>query len=176
MARVKQHLPKDKTNPSPYGIHHFKTRGRPPSLKDNNDRESKKYVLGLTPPRHTTGGLLSSWLVDQQTTFDGHMWSPRCPPRPRWWASHRATPPTVLGPGMDQDSVACRSVNTSCKKALPHREGESRPSSTSCENEETYRVGVCQNPMHKRITHQSCTDYRRSTADATLRLILSPTT
>ena len=119
-------------------------RGSLPSSKDN--RESKKYVLVLTPPRQTTGGLLSSWLVDQQTTFDGHKWALRCPPRPRWWASHHATPPTVLGPGMDQDSSACRSVNTSCKKALPCREGEGRPSSTSCENEETNREGVCQTP------------------------------
>ena len=47
--------------------------------------------------------------------------------------------------------------------------------STSCENEGTNCVGVCQNPMHERPTHQSCTDFRRSTADATWRLILSPT-
>ena len=37
-------------------------------------------------------------------------------------------------------------------------------------------MGVCQNPMHERPTFQSCTDFRRSTAVATWRLILSPTT
>ena len=82
-------------------------RGHSPSRKDKDDRESKKYVLVLTPPRHTSGGLLSSWLVDQQITFDGQRWPLLCPPCPRWWASHRATPPTVLGPGMGQDSSAC---------------------------------------------------------------------
>ena len=130
-------------------------RGRSPSSKDDDNRESKKYVLVLTPPRHTSGGLLSSWLVDQQFTFDGLRWPLLCPPCPRRWASHRATPPTVLGPGMDQDSSACRSVNTSCRKALPHSEGGSRPSSPSRENEGTNRVGVCQNPMHERTTYQS---------------------
>ena len=110
-------------------------RGRSLSRTDNDGREAKKYVFGLTPPRHTTGGLLSSWLVDQQNTFDGHRWALLCPPCPRRWASLMATPSTVLGPGMDQDSSACRSVNTSCRKAVPHREGVSRQSSTSYDND-----------------------------------------
>ena len=146
-------------------------RGCLPSSKDNDDQESKKYVLVLTPPRHTSGGLMSSWLVDQQITFDRQRWPLLCPTCPTRWD----TPLTVLGPGMGQDSSACRSVNTSCKKALPHREGESRPLSTSRENEGTNCVGICQNLMHKRTTYQSCTDSRRSIADGTVGLNISPT-
>ena len=62
-ARVRQHLPKTRLIRPSMEHTTSRHRGRSPSSKDNDGRESKKYVLGLTPPRHTTGGLLSSWLV-----------------------------------------------------------------------------------------------------------------
>ena len=98
----RQHLPKDRQIRPLMEHTTTRHRGRSPSSKDNDGRESKKYVSGLTPPRHTTGGLLYSWLVDQQTSFDGQRWPLLCPPCPRRWASHHAIPPTVLGPGMGQ--------------------------------------------------------------------------
>ena len=92
-----------------------------------------------------------------------------CPPCSGRWASHRAIPLTALGPGMGQDSLVCRSVNNSCRKALPHREGGSRPTSTSRESEGTSMMDVCRHHMHKCATYRSCTDPWWHHADATSR-------
>ena len=48
----------DTTNPKT-------TRGCSETTGVSDTRDLKKYVFELTPPRLTTGGLLSSWLADQ---------------------------------------------------------------------------------------------------------------
>ena len=114
--------------------------------------DSKRYTFGLNPPRHTSGGLLSSWLVDQQTIVDGHKWTLLCTPSPRRWDSPAAAPLTVLDPGMDQDSATCRSRNTSCRKVLTHCDGGCRPTPVSGETEWAHMRAVCQRPMYTLVT------------------------
>ena len=101
-------------------------RGCTVPVKGPVTQDPKKYVFGLTPPRHLTGGLLSSWLVNQQFSRDGCKWTPLYSFHPRKLGSHVATLLPVHGPGMVQVSWVCKRVRTLCRKVSTQQECECR--------------------------------------------------
>ena len=81
-------------------------------------QDPKRYVFGLTPPRHLTGGLLSSWLVNQQFSRDGCKWTHLYSPHPRKLGSHVATLLPVLGLRNGPSFVGLQESKNSLQKNL----------------------------------------------------------
>ena len=118
-------------------------------------RDLKKYVFGLTPPRLTTGGLLSSWLADQQIFRDGCKWTLLCLLHPREQGSHAAAMLPVLGSGMFQVSRVCRSVTTLCREVFTHLTSGSRRTHLG-ESKWVHTVVVKQLPVTNNYTRRPC--------------------
>ena len=138
----------DTTNPKT-------TRGCSETTGVSDTRELKKYVFELTPPRFTTGGLLSSWLADQQFFRDGCKWTLLCPLHPREQGGHEATLLPVLGSGMLQVSRVCRSVTTLCREVFTHLTSGSRRTHL-CESKWVHTVVVKQLPVTNNHTRRPC--------------------
>ena len=134
----------DTTNPKT-------TRGYSETTGVSDTRDPKKYVFGLTPPRHNTGGLLSSWLVDQQIFCDRCKWTLLCLLHPREQGSHTAAMLPVLGSGMFQVSQVCGSVTTFCREVFTHLTSGSRQTHL-CESKWVHTVVVKQLPVTSKLT------------------------
>ena len=63
-------------------------RSRSPSRVEEDEKRNKRYNFVLNPPRHTAGGLTSSWLVDQQTFRDGLGCTRKCSLNPKRQEDH----------------------------------------------------------------------------------------
>ena len=95
------------------------TRARSASRPgETEEQRNKRYTFGSHPPRHATGGLLSSWLDSQHVLKDGWRWTPRCSPHPRWLGDHVVAQKSALAPGMVSDSLTSKCRNASCWKVL----------------------------------------------------------
>lgn len=132
------------------------TRGRSPSDREGDDESSKRYTFGSNPPRHTAGGLLSSWLVDQQNTSDGLGDTAMCTSYPSRPDGLVAVGPTVLKPGMAWDSLACRSVKTMCREALTYPESRMGPRPRLCDSRLEHTVVVIRLPVYVVSDYRPC--------------------
>ena len=144
LAQKDQIAHMDTTNPK-------MTRGCSETTGVSDTRDPKKYVFGLTPPRHNTGGLLSSWLVDQQIFCDRCKWTLLCLLHPREQGSHTAAMLPVLGSGMFQVSQVCGSVTTFCREVFTHLTSGSRQTHL-CESKSAHTVVVKQLPVTSKLT------------------------
>ena len=138
----------DTTNPKT-------TRGCSETTGVSDTQDPKNYVFGLTPPRHNTGGLLSSWLVDQQIFRDRCKWTLLCSLHPRELGSHAAALLPVLGSGMFQVSWVCRSVTTLCREVFTHLTSGSRRTHL-CESKWVHTVAVKRLPVTNNHTRRPC--------------------
>ena len=134
----------DTTNPKT-------TRGCSETTGVSDTRELKQYVFELTPPRFTTGGLLSSWLADQQFFRDGCKWTLLCPLHPREQGGHKAALLPVLGSGMFQVLRVCRSVTALCREVFTHLTSGSRRTHL-CESKWVHTLVVKRLPVTSKLT------------------------
>ena len=118
------------------------TRAHSPSQGESDVENAKGYTLASNPPRHTTGGLLSSWLVDQYLTKDGGWYTTFCVPPPRVIDGHHAVSWLVLIPGMVLDSLTSTSRNTQCWVDMTHCDGESCLRTLASEGARVLKVKV----------------------------------
>ena len=118
------------------------TRARSPTQGETDDERSKRYILVSNLPRHTAGGLLSSWLVDQHLTKDGGGYTIYCVPPPRVLDGHHAAFWPVLIPGMVPDSLTSMGRNTLCWVDVSHYDGESCQRTLAREGARVLKVKV----------------------------------
>ena len=131
------------------------TRARSPTQGENDVESTKRYYLCSFPPRHTSGGLLSSWLVKQQLTKDGYWCTTFCVPLPRELDGHHAIPCPVLIPGMVPDSLTSTSRNAQCWVDRMHCDGESRLRTLAREGATVLKVKV-NRPYYKKKVCSFC--------------------
>ena len=118
------------------------TRARSPSQGELDVKNVKRYTFASNPPRHTSGRLLSSWMVAQYLTKDGGWHTTFCVPLPRALDGHHAVSWPVLIPGMVPDSLTSMSRNTQCWVDLTHCDGETSPRTLAREGASALKVKV----------------------------------